>query len=47
MSQDSLWTSDAKAEMLDHPVKFLYEVKENSFVFANIQQHLNDTKPSS
>lgn len=29
---------------LDHPAKSVYEVKENSFVFANVQQHLNDTK---
>lgn len=25
----------------------VYEVKENSFVFANLQQHLNDTKALS
>lgn len=30
---------------LYHPAKFLHEGKENPFVFFNIQQHLNNTKP--
>lgn len=29
---------------LDRPAKSVYEVKENLFAFANLQQNLNDTK---